>query len=110
MHELHENEQYFFDAATLDTLAAFLVPYPPICCLCAPLLGKRLGENRVDVTILDIDDRFSGDSGFHHFDIFRPEWHGRGAGATAVQAGAVMLTTRRHCRNVATIRASFFTA
>jgi len=59
MYELHENEQYFFDAATIDVLSTFLVPHAPVCCLCAPLLGKRLTENGVDVTVRDIDERFS---------------------------------------------------
>ncbi len=77
MYELHENEQYFFDAATLDRLAAFVGGWASPCLLCAPLLGKRLVESNVEVSILDIDDRFASLPGFRRFDIHRPEWTGR---------------------------------
>lgn len=74
MYELHENEQYFFDAPTLDHLANFVARWPSPCCLCAPLLGKHLAERGVAVTILDIDERFSVVPGFRHYDIYRPAW------------------------------------
>jgi len=77
MYELHENEQYFFTEETIDELTRFLGGYSPVCCLCAPSLGKRLSENGHDVHILDIDKRFENCKGFHYWDINRPEWTGR---------------------------------
>lgn len=80
MYELHENEQYFFDQATLDHLTRFLTAWPSPCCLCAPMLGKRLVDQGVEVTILDIDERFAAVPGFRRYDIYRPEWLGNGFG------------------------------
>ena len=77
MEERHEREQYFFDEATLDHLAAYVASWPSPCCLCAPLLGKRLVELGVDVAILDVDERFSDVPGFQRFDVYRPGWLGR---------------------------------
>lgn len=76
MYELHDREQYFFDEATLDHLVRFVSAWRAPCCLCAPLLGKRLSECGVDVTILDIDERFADSPGFHRYDICRPQWLG----------------------------------
>jgi hypothetical protein len=42
MYEKHENEQYFFDEATLEHLSAFVASWSSPCCLCAPMLGKHL--------------------------------------------------------------------
>ena len=64
MHELHEKEQYFFDAETLERLGAF-VKGP--CCLWAPMLGKQLTGDGVSVTILDCDVRFAHLPGFRKF-------------------------------------------
>ena len=77
MDERHEREQYFFDEATLEHLAGFLSRWEAPCCLCAPLLGKRLAERGVAVTILDVDERFRDVAGFRRFDLHRPEWTGR---------------------------------
>ncbi|KAB2911210.1 MAG: hypothetical protein F9K29_23055 [Hyphomicrobiaceae bacterium] len=74
MDELHENEQYFFDAPTLDRLARFLAGLERPCCLCAPLLGQHLARRGADVRILDIDERFAGTPGFRRYDVYRPEW------------------------------------
>ena len=76
MYERHENEQYFFDEKTLTKLTAFLADFQPLCCICAPLLGRRLQEAGVDVRILDIDERFADLPGFRRFDLYRPEWLG----------------------------------
>lgn len=76
MYELHENEQYFFTQETLDTLCVFLWQYDFVCCLCAPLLGKKLAEEGREVRILDIDDRFKDIWGYRYFDLHRPEWLG----------------------------------
>jgi len=76
MKEDRPNEQYFFDDATLDHLASFLSKRESPCCLCAPMLGRRLAENGVEVAVLDIDERFEGVPGFRRFDIRRPEWVG----------------------------------
>ena len=76
MYERHENEQYFFNEKTLAHLTKFVSGFEAPCCLCCPLLGKQLAEQKVAVTILDVDDRFADLSGFRRFDIFRPEWLG----------------------------------
>src|SRR5690349_5948980 len=76
MYELHENEQYFFDEPTLDRLARFLEPWRAPCCLCAPLLGKRLAQRGLAVHVLDIDERFANVRGFQRYDIYRPTWLG----------------------------------
>lgn len=76
MHELHENEQYFYDEPTLAYLSRALAAYRSPCCLCTPLLGKRAAELGVNVTILDIDERFATVPGFRRYDIYRPEWLG----------------------------------
>lgn len=76
MYELHENEQYFFDAATLARLTAFLKPLGSICCLCTPLLGEHLERAGAKVCILDVDERFAKLKGFRKFDIYRPAWQG----------------------------------
>ena len=72
MHERHENEQYFFDDDTLAHLGDFLSLWSSPCCICAPLLGKAAVERGLDVTILDIDERFSGVAGYQTYDLYRP--------------------------------------
>ena len=74
MYELHENEQYFFAEPTLAHLATFLARFAAPCCLCAPLVGRRLAEQGVAVTILDIDERFAIVPGFRRYNLYRPEW------------------------------------
>ena len=74
MYELHENEQYFFNEATLTHLGSFLSQWESPCCLCAPLLGKYLRDNGVAARILDIDDRFEGVEGYRRYNLHRPEW------------------------------------
>jgi len=76
VYERHENEQYFFDEATLEALASFVSGFAAPCCVCAPMLGQRLAERGRSVRILDIDTRFSGVRGFQFFDLLRPEWLG----------------------------------
>ena len=78
MYELHDNEQYFFDGPTLVELSTFLSRFGSICCVCAPLLGKRLVEMNANVRILDIDARFSHLNGFVKFDLNKPHWLGVG--------------------------------
>lgn len=77
MYELHKNEQYFFDDETLKILSNLIedIDLYPVCCLCTPLLGKKLldiGVIPAYVDILDIDDRFSNLTSFIHYDIRRP--------------------------------------
>lgn len=74
MYELHQNEQYFFDQATLEHLADFVQSFSRPCCLCAPLLGKTLTDRGVAVKILDIDERFASLPGFQRYNIYRPIW------------------------------------
>lgn len=76
MYERHENEQYFFDQATVEILSAFIRSYRSPSCLCAPSLGKHLAGLGVKVTVLDIDERFADVNGFQHFDIYAPKWVG----------------------------------
>jgi hypothetical protein len=47
MDERHENEQYFFDAPTLERLTDFLSGWENACCLCAPMLGRHLAPRGV---------------------------------------------------------------
>jgi hypothetical protein len=74
MQELHKNEQYYFDEPTLDHLSNFLAQWESPCCICAPMLGKRLAERGMNVTVLDIDERFASVPGFARYDIYRPHW------------------------------------
>ena len=74
MYELHKNEQYFFDDATIHSLMAFLAPYEKVCVLCAPMLGRSLAGTGHNVTILDIDDRFADATGFLNWNIYKPQW------------------------------------
>jgi len=74
MYELHKNEQYFFDDATLKRLASFLDRFDHLCILCAPALGQELAQSGRHITVLDIDDRFTHVPGFLHWNIYRPQW------------------------------------
>jgi hypothetical protein len=74
MYELHKNEQYFFDAATLQHLTSFLKQFDKVGLLCAPMLGRSLVNEGHDVIILDIDERFSDLQGYLKWDIYRPQW------------------------------------
>lgn len=76
MVEKHENEQYFFDEATIAHLADFVSGFENPCCLCAPSVGKALEERGVSVRILDMDTRFAPLRGFRQYDLYRPEWLG----------------------------------
>jgi hypothetical protein len=75
MHENHAIEQYFWDEPTLDWLAQLVegLSSSP-CCLCAPMLGKKLIERGGSPAILDIDERFSDLPGFQKYNIYRPHW------------------------------------
>jgi len=76
MHEIHKHEQYFYDPTTLDHLARFMESWSSPCCVCAPMLGKHVADRGGKVTILDIDERFTGTKGFQKYDIYRPTWLG----------------------------------
>ncbi len=77
MHELHENEQYFFDEPTIEQLADFVATFDSPCVICAPMIGLRLTEMGIDVSILDIDNRFADLPGFRHWDLYNPKWLGQ---------------------------------
>lgn len=79
MYELHKNEQYFFDNETLKKFSNYIIntDYRPICCLCVPLLGKKLidiGIFPADIDILDIDKRFSNLASFVYYNIAKPSY------------------------------------
>ena len=74
MNELHENEQYFFSENSLNELTLMLSDFDNICCLCTPLLGKKLNELGKIISILDIDKRFSDMECFTYYDINRPKY------------------------------------
>jgi len=74
MYELHKNEQYFFDDATIQHLNTFLSTYESICVLCAPMLGRSLSNIKSNVTVLDIDDRFADTKGYLNWNIYKPQW------------------------------------
>lgn len=78
MYELHENEQYFFDDATIQTLADFVAANNFVlpCCLCCPMLGRELARRGIEVRVLDCDERFADVAGFRSYDVFRPSWTG----------------------------------
>lgn len=76
MVEKHEDEQYFFNAATTAHLADFLSAFELPCCLCAPMVGRKLADNGHVARVLDKDERFADVPGFRRYDIFRPEWLG----------------------------------
>lgn len=78
MYERHENEQYFFDQATLNRLADFVSEnnFSLPCCLCCPLLGRELVRRGIETRILDVDERFADVSGFQTYDLCRPRWTG----------------------------------
>ena len=78
MYELHEHEQYFFDPPTLHALAEFVrqSSFVTPCCLCCPLLGQMLAEQKLPVRVLDVDERFATTPGFLRYDIYRPAWTG----------------------------------
>jgi len=76
MYEIKKREQYFFDLETVDRLAGFLCGFEKPCCLCAPLVGAAAEERGVEVTVLDVDERFARLHGFVRFDLYRPTWLG----------------------------------
>ena len=76
MYEKHENEQYFFDQPTVAHLAEFASNFQNPCCLCAPLLGQELEKRSIEVTSLDVDDRFAALRGFRSYDLYRPQYLG----------------------------------
>lgn len=76
MYELHKYEQYFFDEATINRLANFVMQYHFPCCLCTPLLGQELERRGIRTCTLDIDTRFTTLRGYRQFDLTRPEWLG----------------------------------
>jgi len=81
MLELHAWEQYFWDAATIDTLVEIAARFEYPACLCAPMLGQELEARRIPCATLDVDERFAHLSGFSRFDVYRPTWHHERFGA-----------------------------
>lgn len=73
LEERHEHEQYFWDASTLDRLCGIVSKFQNPCLLCAPMLGVELANRKRPVTFLDIDERFSGVTGFQKWDAYRPQ-------------------------------------
>ena len=74
IEEKHENEQYFFTDDTVEYLTRVAMSFDKICCICCPSIGNRLEEMGTDVTILDIDERFSDLEGFKYWDIKSPKY------------------------------------
>lgn len=75
MLERHEHEQYFWDAPTLEALAAVAARFDNPCALCAPMLGRVLGERKISHRVLDFDERFADDGeNYARFDLYRPFW------------------------------------
>lgn len=81
MLEDHSREQYFWDDATLEYLAAIAAQFENPACLCAPLLGSELERRNISCTTLDVDTRFQNLTGFATFDIYRPKWQSSEFGA-----------------------------
>lgn len=77
MNELHENEQYFFTSEFENDFVNLIVNHyygSKICCVCCPMIGTRLADIGINVTILDIDTRFSNYSQFKYYDITNPQY------------------------------------
>ena len=72
MEERHNQEQYFFDDATVDSIADMLQPFGRVCVLCAPKVGIELERRGARPMVLDLDKRFGGSLGFRWWDITRP--------------------------------------
>ena len=72
MQERHDREQYFFDEATLATLAELLEPYRRPCLVCCPRLGERLHAGGRPAAVLDVDERFAHLPGFVRWDLHAP--------------------------------------
>ncbi len=72
MQERRENEQYFFSKRTAIAAADVVARFERPCVLCAPTVGRELVNRGVDVTILDIDERFADLPGFQLWDIRQP--------------------------------------
>ena len=72
--ENHINEQYFFAESTVNYLVRVAITFKNVCCICCPSVGKKLEEMGANVTILDIDERFSNLSGFKYWDIKNPKY------------------------------------
>ena len=73
MHENHQNEQYFFDQATIEKLADWLGEFVSPAVICAPMLGREMHRRGRSVRTLDIDERFADLQGYIKWDIYRPE-------------------------------------
>lgn len=76
LQESHRNEQYFFDRATLDTLAAWVERFKNPCLLCAPMLGWELHRRGRNVRVLDMDERFADLPSFRRWNLRRPTFLG----------------------------------
>lgn len=76
MHELHENEQYFFSEQTLKQFSELLEPFLTPCILCAPTLAQSLQEyagSQKTICALDIDTRFEKLlPGFRLWNLYKP--------------------------------------
>lgn len=77
LQERHENEQYFFTNEFENWYVNSIIEQfgdKSICCVCCPMIGKRLADAGVAVTILDIDTRFASYPQFKYFDITNPSY------------------------------------
>jgi 16S rRNA G966 N2-methylase RsmD len=76
VHELHENEQYFFSDDTLKQFSDLLEPFSNPCILCAPALAQVLQNNagrEKTICALDIDTRFEKLlPGFRLWNLYKP--------------------------------------
>ncbi|MBX9667764.1 MAG: protein-lysine N-methyltransferase [Candidatus Obscuribacterales bacterium] len=76
MHELHENEQYFFSDKTLKKFCDLLRPFANPCILCAPTLAEMVQEtvgSQKSICALDIDTRFEKTlPGFRLWNLYKP--------------------------------------
>lgn len=72
MHENHQREQYFFAPPTIQALADLVQPFENPCCLGTPTIAQALQRRGVSACLLEVDDRFSGVSGFRRWDLYRP--------------------------------------
>uniref|UniRef100_A0A914XPT4 Uncharacterized protein n=1 Tax=Plectus sambesii TaxID=2011161 RepID=A0A914XPT4_9BILA len=77
--EHRECQQYFYSENTARRLVEAVLAFyeydnsaieSNVCCLCTPAIAEVLHvEYNMNVTLLDIDDRFAYMPGYHHFDM-----------------------------------------
>lgn len=72
VYNRRKNKQYSFDQDAAYWFADLLEPFQRPCVLCAPTVGIELEDRGVQVTTLDMDERFASLRSFKKWDVLRP--------------------------------------